>query len=81
MANPYLKPDTAPMGTLPDGTPLYPAYFPLQVGERYRRAMRYWDGASGEWVGVTLDGRLFRQAQYWGGDTPRPEEWQQFRLA
>jgi hypothetical protein len=43
--------------------------------------MRFWDGASGQWVGVTLDGRLFRQDQYWGGDAPRPDAWQQFELA
>jgi hypothetical protein len=81
LRNPYFKPNTAPMAALPDGTPLYPAYYPLQPGERRRRAMRFWDGASGECVCVTLDGRLFRQAQHWGGDTPRADEWQQFELA
>lgn len=81
LANPYLKPGTAPMAELADGTPLYPAYYPLQAGERYRRAVRFWDRASGEWVGVTLDGRLFRQEQYWGGDSPRAAEWQEFKLA
>jgi hypothetical protein len=79
--NRYLKPQTVPMVTLMDGTPLYPAYHPLRPGERCRRAMRFWDGASGEWVGVTLDGRLFRQRQYWGSDKPRADEWQPFRLA
>ncbi len=80
-SNPYLKPHSTPMAALPDGTPLYPAYHPLHPGERYRRAMRYWDGASGEWVGATLDGRLYRQTQYWGSDSPRPDEWREFRLA
>jgi hypothetical protein len=79
--NRYLKPRTLPMTTLIDGTPLYPAYHPRRPGERCRRAMGFWDGASGEWVGVTLDGRLFRQRQYWGGDKPRANEWQPFTLA
>ena len=43
--------------------------------------MRFWDGATGELVGVTLDGRLYRQGQYWGNDSPRPNEWRGFKLA
>ena len=65
---------------LGDGTPLYPAYYPLRRGERYRRQMGTWSGQMGEWVGVTWDGRLFRQTQYWGGDGPRPDGWEEFRL-
>ena len=80
-SNPYLKPHTAPMATLPDGTALYPAYYPVQPGDRCRISMRRWDGSTGQWVGVTLDGRLYRQTQYWGSDNPRPNEWQRFRLA
>jgi hypothetical protein len=78
--NPYLKPGTAPFAALEDGTLLYPAYFPVRIGERYRRAMRFWTGQSGEWVGVTLDGRLFRQQQLWGGDGPDPARWEEFKL-
>lgn len=81
MVNSYLKPLVPPCYGLADGTPLYPAFFPLQVGERHRRAMRYWDGASGEWVGVTLDGRLFQQPMYWGGERPCRSKWQQFTMA
>jgi len=81
LSNPYLQPHSTPMAALPDGTALYPAYHPLQPGERYRRCMNVWDGASGEWVGVTLDGRLYRQTQYWGSDNPRPNEWREFKLA
>ena len=79
--NRYLRPKTVPMTTLIDGTPLYPAYYPVRPGERCPRAMRSWDGATGEWVGVTLDGRLFRQQQYWGSDKPRANGWQQFTFA
>ena len=79
--NPYLIPNTSPMATLPDGTLLYCAYFPARPGERRRRSMSYWDGASGEWVGVTLDGRLFCQQQCWGSDTPHVDAWRQFKLA
>jgi hypothetical protein len=79
--NQWMNPDrTEPFAVLSDGTPLYAAYYPLRPAERFRRAMRSWDGASGEWVGVTLDGRLFRQSQYWGGESPRPDRWQHFKL-
>jgi hypothetical protein len=80
LRNPYLKPRTDPFAALPDGTPLYPAYYPPRPGERYRRSMRLWTGATGEWVGVTLDGQLYRQGQYWGGQGPRPDRWDKFRL-
>ena len=63
---------------LNDGTPLYPAYYPRRRGECHRRRMGWWDGASGEVVGVTLDGRLFRQCQMWGNDGPRPDDWEAF---
>ena len=78
--NRYIKPGTIPMTALMDGTPLWPAYHPVRRGERVRRAMHSWDGATGEWAGVTLDGRLFRQRQLWGGSGPRPDSWQPFRL-
>jgi hypothetical protein len=78
--NPHLKPGTRPFAQLGNGTPLYPAFFPLRPGEQYRRSMRSWTGQIGEWVGVTLDGRLFRQQQSWGGDSPDPERWEAFRL-
>ena len=79
--NPYLKPGTEQFATLADGTPLYSAYEPhLRPGERFRRSMRLWTGATGEWVGVTLDGQLYRQSQYWGGESPRPDKWQRFTL-
>jgi hypothetical protein len=79
--NRWMSPDrTEPFAALSDGTPLYPAYFPLRPGERFRRAMRLWTGAVGEWVGVTLDGQLYRQSQYWGGESPRPDKWQKFTL-
>jgi hypothetical protein len=80
-ANRWMSPDrTEPFAALSDGTSLYLAYFPLRPGERFRRAMRFWNGAVGEWVGVTLDGQLYRQAQYWGGESPRPDKWQKFKL-
>jgi hypothetical protein len=79
-ANPYLKPDTQPFAALADGTPLYPAYDHLRPGERYRRTLSQWNGATGEWVGVTPDGRLFRQRQLWGNEGPHPDRWQQFAL-
>ena len=79
--NLYLKPGTRPFAALPDGTPLYPAYEPhLRPGERYRRALRMWNGSTGEWVGVTLDGQLYRQSQYWGGEGPRLDRWERFTL-
>lgn len=65
---------------LSDGTPLYPAYYPPRPGEAFRRGMRWWNGSTGEWIGVTPDGRLFRQQQLWGGDSPRPDRWKQFTL-
>jgi hypothetical protein len=80
MTNRYLKPGSRPFAALPDGTPLYPAYYPLRPGESFRRGMRLWNGAVGEWVGVTLDGELYRQSQYWGGESPRPGKWQKFKL-
>ena len=80
MSNPYLKPGTQPFAALPDGTPLYSAYDHLRPGERYRRTLSRWNGAIGEWVGTTLDGRLYRQTQCWGGEEPRPGKWQQFKL-
>lgn len=79
--NPYLHPDSAPMAALSDGTPLYPAYQPVRPGDRHQVRMRRWDGATGEWFAVTLDGRLYRQRQYWGNDKPRPDEWRRFKLA
>jgi hypothetical protein len=78
--NRYLKPQTVPMATLMDGTPLYPAYHPLRPGERCRRSMSVWNGANGEWVGVTLDGRLFRQDKLWGNDAIQANKWQGFKL-
>ncbi len=78
--NPYLKPGTEAFAALSDGTPLFPAYSPLRPGERFRGEMGYWTGQTGEWVGVTLDGRLFRQRQLWGGDSPHPDRWQGFRI-
>ena len=79
--NPYLKPGTVSFSTLSDGTPLYPAYHPLRHGESFRRAMSSWSGQTGEWVGVTLDGRLFQQSQLWGSDIPRSDRWEAFRVA
>lgn len=79
-ANHFMKDDAKPFVRLSDGTPLYPAYYPLRLGERYRRAMRSWTGQIGEWVGVTVDGRLFRQQQSWGGEGPDPSRWDEFRL-
>ena len=78
--NRYLKPRTVPMAALVDGTPLYPAYYPPRYGERCRRSMSVWNGANGEWVGVTLDGRLFRQDKLWGNDGPRVDNWHGFKL-
>jgi hypothetical protein len=79
--NQWMSPDqTEPFAALSDGTPLYPACYALRPGERFRRAMGFWNGAVGEWVGVTLDGQLYRQSQYWGGQGPRPDRWQKFTL-
>jgi len=81
MDNPWMIPERSePFAALADGTPLYQAYYPRRRGERYRRAMRWWDGATGEWVGTTPDGRLFRQRQLWGNARPRPDRWQEFAL-
>jgi len=78
---PHLSSGSIPFTTLDDGsTPLYPAYYPLRSGERFCRRMDWWNGATGEWFGVTLDGRLFRQRQLWGNDVPDPDRWQPFRL-
>jgi hypothetical protein len=74
--NPHLKANSRPFAMLADGTPLYPAYHPLRPGERYRRSVCA--GKTGEWVGTTLDGRLFRQRQLC--DDPDPEKWEKFRL-
>jgi hypothetical protein len=78
--NPYLKPESEPFAALSDGTPLYPAYYPLQPGERSRCEMGRWSGQIGQWVGTTLDGQLFRQRQLWGGDKPHPDRWEAFGL-
>ena len=79
--NRYMRSDRLqPVGALGDGTHLYPAYYPVRWGERYRRQMGFWSGQTGEWVGVTWDGRLFNQTRYWGNEGPRPDAWQKFRL-
>ena len=80
LLNPYLKPGRKPFAALADGTPLYLAYYSLRPGERYRREMTTWNGATGEWVGVTLDGRLFRQHKLWSNDSPRPNKWEEFKV-
>ncbi len=57
----YRRPqDTAPIGYLPTGEALYPAYYPLRVNERRRCGMSWWNGGSGETVGVTVDGQLWK---------------------
>lgn len=78
--NPYLQPGSEPFAALPDGAPLYPAYYPPRHNERYGREMNTWNGAMGEWAGVTLDGRLFRQHKLWANDSPRPNRWERFTL-
>jgi len=80
LSNPYLKPECEPFAALADGTSLYPAHYPPRHNERYGRAMNTWNGTIGEWVGVTLDGRLFRQHKMWGNDSPRPDKWEEFRV-
>jgi hypothetical protein len=78
--NPYLKRNSQPFAALADGTPLYPAHYPLRRGENYRRSMCWWNGAEGEWVGTTLDGQLYRQCRVWGGDDTRSHRWKKFKL-
>ena len=78
--NPYLKSNSRPFAQMGDGTPLYPAYYPLRPGERYRRSMCWWNGAEGERVGTTLDGQLYRQNRLWGGDGTRSHKWERFKL-
>ena len=79
--NRWMLPDrTEPFATLIDGTPLYPAHHPLHAAEAFRRRMGMWTGQTGEWVGVTLDGRLYRQARSWGGETGRAEGWERFTV-
>jgi hypothetical protein len=73
--------NTEPFAALADGTPLHPAYYHLRRGERFRRRMGFWNGAEGEWVGVTLDGRLYRQERHWGGDEPNPWRWERFTVS
>ena len=80
--NEWMVPDrTEPFAALSDGTPLYPAYHHRYPGERFRRHMGMWTGQTGEWVGVTLDGQLYRQNRMWGGDPPRPDRWEKFKMA
>jgi len=76
-ANPWLHPQhTTPCAHLDDGTPLYPAYYPHCLpGERFRRSLNAWTGQSGEWIGVTEDGRLFQQARLWGNTGPAAVHW------
>lgn len=80
MQNKYLRRDRMePIGELPDGTLLYPAYFPVRHGERFRRSCSSWDGATGETVGITLDGQLYRHPKMWGGQGTRPQRWERFK--
>jgi len=80
--NVWMRPDrTEPFAALSDGTPLYPAYYLALPGERYRRRMGLWTGQTGEWVGVTLDGQLYRQERLWGNARPDPDRWERFRIA
>jgi hypothetical protein len=75
--NPWLNPlDLRPFAALADGTPLYPAYLPLQSGEGYRRNLNSWSGESGEWIGVTEDGRLFQQTRFWGHAGAAASRWE-----
>jgi hypothetical protein len=81
VSNKWMRPDRSePYAALSDGTPLLSAYHPPRRGERFCLRMGRWNGATGEWVGVTLDGRLFRQQRLWGNDSPRPDRWEEFRL-
>ncbi len=75
-ANPWLHPQhPTPFAYLDDGTPLYPAYYPLLAGERFRRSLNAWTGQTGEWIGVTEDGRLFQQVRLWGNSGPAAVQW------
>ena len=65
-----------PFASLPDGTPLFPAFLPLRRGECHRRSLGLWTGQTGEWVGVTLAGQLYSQSKYWGSQGPDPTRWQ-----
>ena len=79
--NEWMLPDrTEPFAKLSDGTPLLPAYYRRLPGESYRRRMGMWTGQTGEWVGVTLDGQLYRQNRMWGGEAPRPNRWEKIRI-
>jgi hypothetical protein len=69
-----------PFATLRDGTSLFPAYYHQRPCEAYRRRMGLWTGQTGEWVGVTLEGQLYRQGRYWGSEAPRPGRWERFRI-
>ena len=80
--NKWMRPDRPrAFARLSDGTPLYPAYYHLLPGEAYRRRMGLWTGQAGEWVGVTLDGQLYRQERLWGGEEPCPKRWQRFTIS
>ena len=80
--NQWMQPDPVqPFATLTDGTPLFPAYHRLRPGEAYRRRMGLWTGQTGEWVGVTLDGQLYRQERLWGGEAPCPKRWERFTIS
>jgi hypothetical protein len=79
-SNKWMRPGSEPFAELSDGTPLYPAYYQPQPGEALRSRMGYWTGQIGERVGVTIDGRLFRQSQSWGGDGPSCQGWQPFAI-
>ena len=70
-----------PFAFLEDGSALYPAYFyALQNGHQVRRRMGHFDGAMGEWVGATREGKLYRQVRWWGSSVPHPERWEVFIL-
>jgi len=80
--NRYLDPE-APGGliafsTLPDNRGIYPAYYPQRPGENYRLRMGRWDGGTGEFVGVSLAGQLYRQFMAWGNSQPEPGKWRKF---
>jgi len=80
--NRWMKPDRMrPFAYLADGSPLYPAYFSVRPGERFRRRMGLWTGQSGDLVGVTIDGQLYRQGKYWGSEGPDPARWEKFKAS